>query len=300
MFAAIDLGSNSFHLLIARSNETGVEQYDRYSSKVQLAEGLVDSGRLSQGAMIRGFECLSELSDHLGWFDVHAINAVGTHALRVASNSREFLEKAEQALGVPIDVLSGEQEAELIYRGVKHSQQLNQHALVIDVGGGSTEFSLGEGDRIDLSFSEQMGCVTLRDQYFPAGRIHTSDFRDALVDVRQWVQLPASQLDGYTWSTAWGSSGTMKAIARILNGLHGCGYVIERNQLHSLTKNMLAHRKIENLNYPGLNDDRKSVILPGIAIVSEMMDELRINELKVSQASLREGLIWRMANEQHD
>ncbi|MFK8018697.1 MAG: hypothetical protein AB8B86_02920 [Pseudomonadales bacterium] len=296
MFAAIDLGSNSFHLLIARANVHGIEQFDRFSSKVQLAEGLVDSGRLTAAAMHRGYECLEELRDHLNWFDVRAVRAVGTHALRVASNAPQFVRAAEKILKVPIEVLSGELEAKLIYEGLHASQNLQSSVLVIDIGGGSTEFALGESDQLNLTFSEEMGCVTLRDQYFADGNINRENYNAAVIDVRQWVQLPASQLDGHDWSAVWGSSGTLKAVARMLNGLHGCGFVIQRHQLLALTKDMLRRRNVANLHYPYLNDDRKSVIIPGIIIINELMDELGIETILVSQASLREGLVWQMAN----
>ena len=296
MFAAIDLGSNSFHLLIARANEQGIEPFDRYGSKVQLAEGLVDSGRLTAAAMQRGYECLEELRDHLNWFDVREVRAVGTHALRVASNASQFVRDAEKILKVPIEVLSGEMEAKLIYEGLHAGQQLQGSVLVIDIGGGSTEFALGESDQLNLTFSEEMGCVTLRDQYFADGRINRENYDDAVNDVRQWVQLPASQLDGHEWSEVWGSSGTLKAVARMLNGLHGCGFVIHRHQLRALIKDMLRRRSAANLHYPDLNDDRKSVIIPGVIIINELMDELGIETIRVSQASLREGLVWQMAN----
>ena len=297
MYAAIDLGSNSFHLLIARIHKHGIEEYDRYSNKVQLAEGLIDSGRLSQLAMSRAFDCLHELRAHMSWYDLYDVEAVGTFALREARNSAEFVAKAEAVLGLPITVLTGEQEAELIYRGVQSKEDLSQSALIIDIGGGSTEFAIGSGESIELLFSESMGCVTLRDQYFHETLIRRIDFQQAAEDVAQWVQLPACILDEHSWQEAWGSSGTLKAIARILNGLHGCGYCIHRPQLHSLLEDMLKRRRYADLNYPFLNDDRKSLILPGIAIITKLMDELRIETLNVSQASLREGLVWKMASE---
>lgn len=297
MYAAIDLGSNSFHLLIARAHKHGIEEYDRYSDKVQLAEGLIDSGRLSEDAMKRAFECLHELRAHMGWYDLHNVDAVGTYALREAQNAPEFVSHAEAVLGMPITVLNGEQEAELIYRGVQGKENLLESSLVIDIGGGSTEFAVGVADNIELLFSESMGCVTLRDQYFHKTLIRRGDYRQALEDVAQWVQLPACRIDEHPWREAWGSSGTLKAVARILNGLHGCGYCIHRPQLHSLAEDMLKRKRYVDLNYPCLNDDRKSLILPGIAIIAELMDELEIETLNVSQASLREGLVWKMASE---
>ncbi len=297
MYAAIDLGSNSFHLLIARVHKHGIEEYDRYSEKVQLAEGLIDSGRLSSAAMTRAFECLGELRDHMSWYELHDVEAVGTFALREAKNSADFVARAEALLGMPIMVLTGEQEAELIYRGVQKKEELSQPALIIDIGGGSTEFAIGNGEQIDLLFSESMGCVTLRDQYFHDTLIRRGDFQRALQDVAQWVQLPACRLDEHQWQQTWGSSGTMKAVARILNGLHGCGYIIHQPQLHSLLEDMLKRKRYADLNYPFLNDDRKALILPGIAIIVELMDELGIDTLNVSQASLREGLVWKMASE---
>ncbi len=297
MYAAIDLGSNSFHLLIARTHKHGIEEYDRFSEKVQLAEGLIDSGRLSSAAMTRAFDCLTELRNHMSWYDLYDVEAVGTFALREARNAAEFVAQAESVLGLAITVLSGEQEAELIYRGVQGKEDLSQSSLVIDIGGGSTEFAIGTAEQIDVLFSLSMGCVTLRDQYFHDTLIRRGDFQQAMEDVSQWVQLPACQLDEHHWQEAWGSSGTLKALARILNGLHGCGYCIHRPQLHSLAEDMLKRKRYSELNYPFLNDDRKSLILPGIAIITELMDELGIDTLNVSQASLREGLVWKMASE---
>jgi len=295
MYAAIDLGSNSFHLLIARLHDQHLEQYDRYSDKVQLAEGLVSTGSLSKAAMDRAFDCLDELRHHLDCYDVQAVRAVGTYALRSAKNAAAFVEQAEVVLGVPIQVLTGESEARLIYQGIYRSQRLNSSALTVDIGGGSTEFAIGSGATLDFSISEDMGCVTLRDQYFHPNKVRVSDYEQALADVAQWVQLPASAIDEFKWTEAWGSSGTMKAVARILNALHGCGFVIQRARLHALAKHMLSHRSYSALRYPYLNEDRKSTILPGIAIISQLMDELAIEELNVSRASLREGMVWKMA-----
>lgn len=295
MYAAIDLGSNSFHLLIARAHSHGIEQYDRFSEKVQLAEGLVETGKLSTEAMERGWQNLIEIRDHLSWYDISAVRAVGTYALRAAKNAPDFLRKAEKLLGYPIEVLDGEEEARHIYNGVQFAEGLVSDALVIDIGGGSTEFALGKGYEIERLFSEEMGCVTLRDTFFDSQAILRRDFDEASEDVRQWIQLPASKLDAHTWNQVWGSSGTMKAVARMLNGLHGCGFLINRAQLRSLMEDILRRRRYSALSYPFLNDDRKSVILPGMIIIAELMDELSIETLHVSQASLREGLVWDMA-----
>ena len=305
MYAAIDLGSNSFHFLLANvkggiacsDEQQSIETVESYSDKVQLAKGLSAGGYMTEEAMQRGFVCLAEMRIKIQNIDVSEVRVVATYALRTAANASDFLRRAEQILGLPIDVLSGEEEAHFIYKGLQRSQKLEDSNLVVDVGGGSTEFAFGCEQKSTLLFSEPIGVVTLRERFFADNIIRRADYLHAKAYVARWVHKPAAQIEGHHWSQAWGTSGTMKAIARILNGLNGCGYIIEKPQLDALLEDVLSHGSVAALNYRGLNERRAPLLLSGIAIVSELMEELAIDSMKVSLASLREGVIWQMLDE---
>lgn len=294
MFATIDLGSNSFHLLIAEFTDDGFKQHDRFSSKVQLAENLAANGELCDAAMQRGYDCLHKLKEHLTRFDVEHYKAVGTFALRTASNAPDFLDQARQILGTDVEVLSGEDEARLIYKGLQRSQQLQEDILVIDIGGGSTEFAAGCGQETRFLRSEAMGCVTLRDRFFDGTKIEASAYEAALSFAQDWAQKNLVQVSQQEWQQAWGTSGTMKAVARIMDGVYRCGYRIQRGQLASVCQDMLQQEDVQQLQYKGLNDDRRRLILPGIAIITALLDVLDIDVLDVGTASLREGVLWSM------
>jgi exopolyphosphatase/guanosine-5'-triphosphate,3'-diphosphate pyrophosphatase len=219
---------------------------------------------------------------------------VGTFALRTASNASVFLAEAEKILGTEVEVLSGQDEARLIYKGLQRSQHLNDEILVIDIGGGSTEFAVGCGDETRFLISEAMGCVTLRDRFFEKDKIDKAAFDAARAFAREWALENLGDVRQQQWRQAWGTSGTMKAVARIMDGVYRCGYRIQRGQLASVLADMLEQDDVRKLQYKGLNDDRRRLILPGIAIISELLDVLEIDVLEVGTASLREGVLWSM------
>ncbi len=297
MYAAIDLGSNSFHFLLANVDQQSIQAVDSYSDKVQLAKGMSASGALTNEAMLRGYECLKQMREQLNGVNIEEVRAVATYALRTASNAAGFLEQAEEILGLPIAVLSGEEEAQYIYKGLQRSQQLENENLVVDIGGGSTEFALGCDQKASLLFSEPIGVVTLREKFFADDQIRLTDYQLAREYVAQWVNIPAAQLDGNSWAQAWGTSGTMKAIAKVLKALHGSDYVIDKPRLDELLEDVLSRETVADLDYKGLSERRAPLLLSGIAIVSELMEELAIDSLKVSLASLREGVIWTMVDD---
>lgn len=294
MFATIDLGSNSFHLLIAEFTDDGFKQHARFSRKVQLAENLSETGVLSEAAMQRGRDCLEDLVKQMKKHEVLRYKAVGTFALRVASNAELFLQDAQRILNIPVQVLSGNEEASLIYQGLQKSQRLDQKVLVIDIGGGSTEFAVGQGAQTEYLVSESIGCVTLRDQFFAEDDLSQEAFDAASAYARDWAEASLSDVKAQQWQQAWGTSGTMKAVARIMDGVYRCGYRIERGQLASVLADMLQQDDVRKLQYKGLNDDRRRLIMPGLAIISALMSVLDIEVLDVGTASLREGVLWSM------
>src|SRR5690349_4277147 len=215
--AAVDLGSNSFHLAIGRVDGEQVYPLDSLKETVRLGTGLTAERTLDEKAEERALKALRRFSERLAGMPREAVRVVGTNALRVAKNSGAFLRKAEEALGFPIEVIPGREEARLIYLGVAHSLPLASHnRLVVDIGGGSTEFIIGNKMRPKVMESLYMGCVSYSQRFFPEGRIEKKAFKRAEIAAQEQVQTIAARYAKVGWKEAVGSSGTARSIAEIL------------------------------------------------------------------------------------
>lgn len=179
--AAIDLGSNSFHMVVARINEQSLQIIDKLKQRVQLAQGLDENNQLSEQAITRGLECLALFAQRLNGLDQNHTRIIATHTLRKASNAQDFIEKAQSLLGVPIEIVSGKEEARLIYLGVAHTQHSEGQRLVIDIGGGSTELIIGDNFNPQLTTSRTMGCVSFTLTYFPEGKLTNKAFERTIL-----------------------------------------------------------------------------------------------------------------------
>ncbi|MFA6063759.1 MAG: exopolyphosphatase [Gallionella sp.] len=292
VLAAVDLGSNSFRLQIARVEGEQLYMLDGLREPVRLAAGLTADNYLEEGAQQRALAALARFAERLRNLPPEAVRVVGTNSLRVAENAAEFIVKAEQALGFPIEVIYGREEARLIYVGVAHGlPQSDDNLLVMDIGGGSTEFIIGRGlNPIQLE-SLNMGCVSYSARYFPDGKITKQRMLQAELAARNELQAIVADYQGQ-WQRAIGSSGTAKAIAEILelNGYSKNG--ITREGLDKLRAHMIQAGDIQQLNLIGVRADRLPALAGGFAIMYAAFSELNIDQMQLALSALREGVLY--------
>lgn len=293
-FAAVDLGSNSFHMVIARVVDGAMQIIGRLKQRVHLADGLDSNNMLSEEAMERGLACLSLFAERLQGFEPSSVCIVGTHTLRQALNAPEFLKRAEKVIPYPIEIISGNEEARLIFMGVEHTQPEKGRKLVIDIGGGSTELVIGEDFEPKLVESRRMGCVSFAQLYFPGGTINAENFQRARVAATQKLETLAWQFRIQGWDVALGASGTIKAAHEVLLALGEKDGSITPERLKKLIAEVVKFKSFDELNLPGLSDERKAVFAPGLAILCGVFDALAINELRLSDGALREGVLYEM------
>ena len=287
LVAAVDLGSNSFHMVIARVRDTELLILDRLRERVQLAAGLGKKGRLSDEAQARALGALERFGERLR--DIPSVRAVGTNTLRKAKNSRQFLTDACKALGHPIEVVSGREEARLIYLGVAHTTpDESGRRLVVDIGGGSTECILGERFEPLLAESLHMGCVSFSKRFFPDGEMTRERFKQAEIAAQLELQTIRRRFTSFGWDMALGTSGTILAIHDLSNE----GGALTRPGLRKLRKSLIAAGNISQLKLPGLRADRANVLPGGLAILSAVFESLGVERLGTSDGALREGLLY--------
>ena len=291
--AAVDLGSNSFHLQISRVVDGQIYPLDSLREVVRIGAGLTADKRIDRATQARALEALRRFGERLRGFPRQSVRAVGTNTLRVAKNAPQFLREARQELGFPIEVIAGREEARLIYLGVAHSMPPAPHQrLVIDVGGGSTEFIIGAGLEPQLTESLYMGCVSYSLKYFPEGRIDKSRFKAAELAARQELAGIALAYRALGWQEAVGSSGTARSIETILreNGLAAQG--ITREGVERLRGLLAKHERADPDRIAGLRASRAPVLPGGLAILGAVLDELGVEEMAVSDGALRHGVLY--------
>ena len=289
-YAAVDLGSNSFHMLIARVGESSLEIVDRVKDMVQIARGLKQGNAIDADAQQRALDCLTRFSERLRDIPPSNIRAVGTKALRSAKNARSFLRSAEKALGCPIQIISGYEEARLVYAGLSSSVR-NDHSqrLVIDIGGGSTEFVIGVDQDPLLLESLGMGCVTYTENYFSADKkITVKNMHNAYLAACRELEEIGHTYRHKGWQSAYGTSGTMKAIAELTSSTDG-GAIITNESLEKLIEKTIKAGSIKSDSLPDL---RKQVLPAGLAILQATFDQLKLKQIHVADSTLKEGLIY--------
>lgn len=304
VLAAIDLGSNSFHMIIARLHEDGHFQViDKMREMVQLRAGIDPSGNITDDVQQGALTCLERFGQRIQDFSRENVRIVGTNTLRIAKNSRQFLQKAKKALGHQVEVITGEEEARLIYLGVSHALSFDkQRRLVMDIGGGSTEYIIGEGFEGLQRESLGMGCVSFTQAHFPNGEISDTHMREALVAASSLLRDIRRPYRNMGWVEAVGASGTIRCIANIVktNGWADNG-VITNESLDKLIEQIVAVDHIDKLKIDGLSKERASVIAGGAAVLKASFERLRIEKMIVSDGALREGLLYDMlGRRQHD
>jgi exopolyphosphatase/guanosine-5'-triphosphate,3'-diphosphate pyrophosphatase len=291
-FAAIDLGSNSFHMKVARAEEHGITVIDRERDMVRLAAGLDASGLLTPEASERALGCLARFGERLRGLKPDNVRIVGTNALRKAKNSREFIAKAEQALGFSIEIISGIEEARLVYLGAAQSLQGDRgRRLVVDIGGGSTEIIVA--DKSDPVFLESlyMGCVSSSEKFFPNGEINRLRMRRAILSAHLELEPHIAALKALSAKDIIGTSGTARAINNVImeNGWSDTG--ITRKGLKKLVKKIVKAGHSDNLKLSGLSEERRPVFAGGVAVMMGIFKALDLEFMRVSEGSLREGVL---------
>jgi exopolyphosphatase/guanosine-5'-triphosphate,3'-diphosphate pyrophosphatase len=298
--AAIDLGSNSFHMIVAQVGSGRLQVIDRMKEMVRLAAGLDSGGRLTPEAMDRALRCLERFGQRLRGVPPEGVRAVGTNTLRRARNSTEFLVKAESALGHPIAVVAGREEARLIYLGVSHSlQDDGRRRLVADIGGGSTEFILGQHFQPERMESLFMGCVGMSLRFFGDGFIDAARMNAAILATRQEMETIQAQFLRAGWDTAIGASGSILSIRDAVVGEGWCKEGITASALRKLRKALIAAGQIGQIRFPAIQAERAPVFPGAVAILSGIFESLEIERMEVCQGSLREGLIYDLLGRIH-
>lgn len=301
MFACIDLGSNSFHLLIARQLNGKHEVIERFSEKVQLGAGLMSNGLIQNEALARGLECLKHFAAAMESHPVKYTWAVGTNALRIAKNADDFLAAAAE-LGISIDVVSGEEEAALVYAGVSSAlPSLPERQLVVDIGGGSTEIVFGHGMQRNAVFSLPIGCVSWRDKWFSEIEADEAGLAEQLeaasADARQVFADVAEQLKDECWQSVRASSGTAKMLSLICSARESGSSSpkgVSLDTLMSLQGDVIRTALDPDFELPGLKPSRRELVLPGWAVLKGFMQALHVDALEFSPAALREGMLYYM------
>jgi exopolyphosphatase/guanosine-5'-triphosphate,3'-diphosphate pyrophosphatase len=291
--AAVDLGSNSFHLQIGRVVEDQIYLLDSMREPVRLGAGLTRDKRIDRATQVRALDAMRRFSDRLRGLPAEAVRVVGTNTLRVAKNSRQFLAEAKEALGFPIEVIAGREEARLIYIGVARGLPLSREKrLVMDIGGGSTEFIIGIGVEPKLMDSLYMGCVSFSLKYFADGKIEKSTFKRAELAARSELQTIVKQYTRHGWAEAVASSGTARSIASIIEANGWSEHGITAPGLEKLRSALLKAGEVERLELSGLREDRTSILPGGLAIMCAAFEELGIERMSVSDAALRQGVLY--------
>lgn len=303
LIAAVDLGSNSFRLQVGRVLDNQVYPLDAIKESVRLASGLTANKCLDAPSRQRALDALSRFGERLRGFAPEAVRAVATNTLRVAKDALEFLPQAEKALGFPIEIIAGREEARLIYLGAVHSLPAAQHKrLIVDIGGGSTEFIIGRRIEPQLMESLFMGCVGYTSRYFPDGKVDKKRLREAQVAAAKEVQSISHEYRRHGWREAVGSSGTARAIADLLemNKLNPGGVTgLTREGLDKLQTLLVKAGSVQGLGMAGLRADRIPVLPGGIAIMSALFDELGIERMTYADGALRLGVLYDLLGRFH-
>lgn len=294
--AALDIGSNSFHLVVARIVAGSVQILHRVKQKVRLADGLDENNVLSAQAMQRGLDTLAVIAESLRGFEPDSVRIVATYTLRKAKNAKEFIRAAKQIFPYPIEIVSGTEEARLIYSGVAHTSQDNGQRLIVDIGGGSTEFIIGQGYDAKLLRSLQMGCVSYTKQFFKDGELDSKSFKKAITCATQELEMIDNKYLKMGWQICIGTSGTIKAImlqARSLIEEAPEGYISYQDLL-DLQEQCCQAGHVDKLKLSSISEDRLPVFAAGLSILTAIFKSLKIDQMAYSPAALREGVIYEM------
>jgi exopolyphosphatase/guanosine-5'-triphosphate,3'-diphosphate pyrophosphatase len=293
VIAAVDLGSNSFHMVVARHSHGQLIILDRLRESVRLGAGLDEQGRLKREAIDVALACLERFGQRLHDMKAESVRVVGTNTLRKAKRRGAFLDRASDALGHPIEVISGIEEARLIYLGVANTMPSEPgRRLVADIGGGSTEIIIGEGLHARKLESLHMGCVGMSTRIFGDGVITEKRMKRARLAARLELEPVQTAFKNYGWDQAVGSSGTIRAVSDILRTRGNGDGLITPAAVENLIEQMLRAGELVKMRLPGLTEERLPVFPGGVAILAEILAVLDIKAMKAAEGALREGLLY--------
>lgn len=293
LYAAIDLGSNSFHLWIVREVAGSVQTLAKIKRKVRLAAGLNSQNELSEEAMQRGWDCLSLFAERLQDIPAERVRIVGTAALRTAVNADIFLSKAKDILGSKVDVIPGEEEARIIYQGVAHTSGGSDKRLVVDIGGASTEVIIGEGFDASALTSLKIGCVTWLERYFKDRYLTAENFDAAINAAKNAIKPIVEQYTQLGWETCVGASGTVQALQEIMLA-QGMDEIITLPKLKRMQRQAMQYERLEDLDIEGLTLERALVFPSGLSILIAVFESLNIESMTLAGGALREGMVYEM------
>lgn len=301
LLAAVDLGSNSFRLEIGRFQSGHIERVEYLKETVRQGSGLDDNKLLSPAAMQRGWDCLARFAERLHGFRKAQVRAVATQTLREARNRDDFLQKAQEVLGFGIEVISGQEEARLIYQGVSHLlPQSDERRLVVDIGGRSTEMILGQGYGARTMESYRLGSVAWSTRYFPKGQFTAEAFRTAEVAAQAVLDQALDSFAPSQWEVAYGSSGTVGAVAEALAANGWPAGVVTREGLQWLLDRLLKAGSADQLRLDGMKDDRRPVIGGGLSVLRAVFDLFNIQDMLPAQGALRQGALYDLIDRDTD
>lgn len=297
--AALDIGSNSFHLVVARVVADAVQVVNRVKHKVRLADGLDEKSQLSDEAMARGLATLESMVESLSGVTANSIRIVATHTLRRAKNANTFLRRAREVFPFPIEIISGAEEARLIYVGIASNSNIEGSRLIIDIGGGSTEFAVGKSSTPQLCKSVQMGCVSYQRRFFSDGKITRNAVEKAITAAQQDLELACANLREFHWQRSIASSGTAKAISLVAHPNDNDQMLpFNQHDLQLLVARCIEKGHYNDLDFSGLTEDRKPVFVSGLCIMLAIFQSLNLQEVEISQSALREGVLAELQGQQ--
>jgi exopolyphosphatase/guanosine-5'-triphosphate,3'-diphosphate pyrophosphatase len=293
LLAAVDLGSNSFRLEVGRVQGAHIERQGYWKETVRLAAGLDGNGRLTKRAIEAACETLARMNERLRGMPSEQVRAVGTQTLRSAVNVDEFLLEAQHALGYPIEVIAGREEARLVFEGCMHTlPPSNARRLVVDIGGASTEMIVGRGFAAEVAESFKVGCVNTTLRFFRDGMIDRGSFKRAQVAAAADFEEAIEQFSRARWDEAFGSSGTAGAISQILQAQGWSDGTITSDGLLKLRQAIIAAGEIKRIRFPTLKPERQEVIAGGTAVLAAVFEVLGITEMRTARGALRVGVLY--------
>lgn len=289
-YAAVDLGSNSFHLLVVEITPNGMRIRNRVKQKVRLASGLSETNVLDEQSLYRGWRCLEIFAQQLLSIPKENIVVVATATLRLAKNSDEFLAKGNAILGREIRIISGQEEAKYIFNGVTNGKKHNLTSLVVDIGGASTEIAWGTGTEAGVLHSVNMGCVTWMKNHFPNNQLNEKSFKSAVDAAKAQLAPALPDFIERKVDDCLGASGTPQAVIEILKA-QSLPPTISLECLNKLAQECCSAWHLDNLKIHGLQDSRKAIFPAGLAILIALFESLNISEMHLAQGALREGIL---------
>lgn len=300
LLAAVDLGSNSYRLEIGRYDRGQIHRTEYIKETVRQGNGLDAARNLTAQAMQRGWDCLARFGERLAGFRRAQVRAVATQTLREARNRDQFLGQAQQVLGFPIEVVSGREEARLIYLGVAHLlPQTDERRLVVDIGGGSTELILGRRFQATTLESYRVGSANWSRFHFPDGLFTRAAFEAAQVAAKAVLDGALDKYRRDAWEVAYGASGTIGAVSDILGAAGWEGGIITRDGLDWLQERLVAARTADRVRLDGLKDDRRPVVGGGVSVLRAVFDLLEIDEMRPALGALRHGALFDLLDREH-